>query len=134
MHVLCAPPAFILSQDQTLILNMFEFIAHFKSVFIVFLLSKFLYLVVQLTTAFIGFSKDSLFTFQCTLYSFHFCFLMFLCGTFFIILCTFQFVNTFFKVFSNYFLMIFSSILVQKINSLVSFSKTGKLADRLSCP
>ena len=46
---------------------MFEFIAHFKSVFIVFLLSKFLYLVVQLTTAFIGFSKDSLFTFQCTL-------------------------------------------------------------------
>ena len=67
MHVLCAPPAFILSQDQTLILNMFEFIAHFKSVFIVFLLSKFLYLVVQLTTAFIGFSKDSLFTFQCTL-------------------------------------------------------------------
>ena len=75
MHVLCAPPAFILSQDQTLILNMFEFIAHFKSVFIVFLLSKFLYLVVQLTTAFIGFSKDSLFTFQCTLYSFHFLFL-----------------------------------------------------------
>ena len=63
MHVLCAPPAFILSQDQTL-LFLFEF---FLSSFLFhYLFGTFLFWNYRL----VSFSlKVLLFTFQCTLFS-----------------------------------------------------------------
>ena len=65
---------------------MFEFIAHFKSVFIVFLLSKFLYLVVQLTTAILLVSQKIHCLLFNVLYVPMFLVVSVLLGTFFIIL------------------------------------------------
>ena len=122
MHVLCAPPAFILSQDQTLLLlylyfrkflcyiinlfkiiylDFFRFISFFKNLLFgtTFRLKCNYRLVLSL--------KDLLFTFQCT-----FSFFM---RTIFIILCIFFFVNTFLK-----FLFCFCSLLGAK--KLVMFT------------
>lgn len=87
MHVLCAPPAFILSQDQTLILKIIFFwvLAHYNSVF----------LVVLKLPQFYWFLKRFIVYFSM--------YFVFLCGTCFIILYCLLNVNTFFKIFLIFF-------------------------------
>ena len=120
LHVLCAPPAFILSQDQTLLLMVFIFsvisfnnlrINHFW-VFCSLINFGFVFYFGSTNYYRLVFSKVCLlFTFQCT-----FCYSLW-CVTFCILLLLKQNVNTFFKTFLKSFLFVF---FVQN-NKLVSW-------------
>ena len=121
LHVLCAPPAFILSQDQTLLFVVFIFHSFecYKSKlkcfikllnFLLFIelktFKKFYFSVLIFRfknhTASVYSLKDLLFTFQCT-------FCSPLRWTICIIQYVFLFVNTFFKIFSKIFFINFSN-------------------------
>ena len=112
MHVLCAPPAFILSQDQTLLFlvsisSVFSYLhinLFYKLLFKLKLLVLFVFFGSTNNYRLLVFSKDLLFTFQCTF------FFPFLQGTFCIILHHILIVNIFFEFF-NFFLLSFFIIL-----------------------
>ena len=116
MHVLCAPPAFILSQDQTLLFLVFISLA-FLLALQIFLNKKFLALFdfslsrVSLLLVVLLYYRLVSQMVYCLLFNV-------LCsrfGTFFIVLSFFTFVNTFFK----YFYFIFLPLKKGQNNKLV---------------
>ena len=111
LHVLCAPPAFILSQDQTLLFVVFIFHSFecYKSKLKCFfkLLNFLLFIELKTFKKFYFFGTDflvlksyrfGLFSKGFTVY-FSMYFFVPLCGTIFIILYVFLIVNTFLKFF-----------------------------------
>ena len=109
LHVLCAPPAFILSQDQTLLLISVSFetllIKFFLTLlnfyFLIFFWFTFWYIFISENHRLVFSLKDLLFTFQCT---FLFCSLV-VNETYFSI--PFSYCQYFFKKYFKYFFVRF---------------------------
>ena len=104
MHVLSAPPAFILSQDQTLILNMISLLAHYFSKLLKF--KKHIVSLFRTIFQSLGWTLFALFNFQGTVSH--------LSATFYILHHRFWFVKNFFNFFWSFFEVLVEAFLLSQ--------------------